>query len=100
MRTPYGRIIPLFLLAVKGYILRTLSGIQGVGIHHVDGLPGGEGVDLVEDVGELHLELVAGDVAEVWGADDIVHRKQRMLAAEHRLFLVDIDRRLPRPSRL
>ena len=34
--------------------------------------------DLVEDVGELDLVLVARDVADVRRADDVVHREQRM----------------------
>src|SRR5260221_13655590 len=69
-------------------------------IDDVDRLAGGEGVDLVEDVGELELVLVARDVAEMRRADHVVHRQQRMLAAEHRLFVVDVDRRLSRPARL
>src|SRR4051812_44313498 len=73
---------------------------QYVGVDDVAWLAALVGDDLVEDVGELQLPLVARDVAEVRRADDVVHREQRMLAAEHRLVLVDVDPRLARTPRL
>src|SRR5438094_8329599 len=69
-------------------------------IHDVDRPARREGEDLVEDVGELKLPLIARDVAEMRRADDVLHRKQRMLGVQHPLVLVDIHRRLPRPPRL
>src|SRR2546421_4681599 len=69
-------------------------------IHDVDRPARREGEDLVEDVGELKLPLIARDVAEMRRADDVVHREQRVLGVQHRLLLVDIHRRLPRPPGL
>ena len=48
------------------------------GLTTLIGVPGGVGDDLVEDVGELDLVLVARHVADVRRADDVVHREQRI----------------------
>ena len=59
---------------------RVLSSFpERVRIDDVDRLAGGVGDDLVEDVRELELVLLARDVAEVRRADDVVHGEQRML---------------------
>src|SRR5438874_2618085 len=44
-------------------------------IHDVDRPARREGEDLVEDVGELKLPLIARDIAEMWRADDVAHRE-------------------------
>src|SRR3954470_8877847 len=75
------------------------SSLQHLRVHDIDGLAFVEGADLVEDVGELHLVLLARDVAEVRAADHVIHLEQRMVAADHGLLVVHIHRRLARPSR-
>src|ERR1051325_5241327 len=86
----------------KNYVLSTKYSAPArkhVRVDDVGRLPALVGEDLVEDVGELQLPLVARDVAEVGRADDVVHREQRMLAVHHRLVLVDVDRGLARTAR-
>src|SRR5580658_6063933 len=73
---------------------------QHFGIHHIDRRAGAICIDLVEDVGELNLVLVARDVSDVRCAYDVLHRKQRMAWVHHRLFFVDIDGGHSRATRL
>ena len=57
---------------------RRLSRRARPGLTTLIGVPAGVGDDLVEDVGELQLVLVARDVADVRRADDVVHAQQRV----------------------
>ena len=56
-----------------------------VRIHDVDRRAGGVGDDLVEDVGELDLVLLARDVADVRRADGVLHRRAADGRVAHRL---------------
>src|SRR5262249_55035064 len=68
-------------------------------IDHVDWTAAGVSDNLLEDVRELHLVLVAGDVTDVWRANDIFHAEKRMSRVEHWLLFIDIDRCHSRPAR-
>src|SRR6516162_4897631 len=68
-------------------------------IDHVDRAAAGIGNNLVEDVRELHLVLVTGDVTDMRRTDDIFHREKRMSRVKHRLLLINIDRGHSRPAR-
>jgi hypothetical protein len=70
--------------------------LERLGIHDVDWRARCVGHDLVEHIRELHLVLLAGDIADVRCADDVVHGEQRMARVEYRLVLVDVDRGHPR----
>jgi hypothetical protein len=62
-----------------------------LGIDDIDRRAGGIGVDLVEDVRELELVLLGGEVAGVGSADDVVEREQRVASIAKWLVLVYID---------
>ena len=51
---------------------------QDVGVHDVGRCPGSIGVDLVEYVGELQVELVLRHVPDVGRDNDVLHLQQRM----------------------
>jgi hypothetical protein len=55
------------------------------------------GEDLLEDRRELQFPLVPRHVADVRGADHVVHPQQRIVGVEERLALVDVDRGQPGP---
>src|ERR1700730_1975142 len=54
-------------------LTRVTRSDQHFRIDHIDRRARSVSNDLIEDVGELYLELVAGDVAEMRRAHDIVH---------------------------
>src|SRR5438874_9123845 len=89
---------PPHALLLRGPQSRPRRGLQHLRVYDVDRRAGGEGVDLVEDVGELQLPLLARDVADVRRADCVLKRQQRVLARAHRLVLVDVDRGHPGPA--
>jgi hypothetical protein len=64
---PFMELSPVFFPKNGGH-LRAASLVDDV-----DRLARGEGVDLVEDIRELQLPLLVGDVADVWRAQDVVH---------------------------
>src|ERR1700733_14551482 len=49
------------------------------------------GDDLLEDVCELEFILVASHIADMRRANDVVHRNQRIVRVEQRLFLEHVD---------
>src|SRR5262245_27668151 len=57
-------------------------------------------VDLIEDVGELQLPLLAGDVSDVGSADDVVHGEQWMSRVAYRFVLEHINGGHTRTARL
>lgn len=65
--------------------------LQHLGVDDVSGCTGGESDDLVEDIGELKLVLIAGDIADVRGTHNIVHVEQRIVAVSQWLVLVNIN---------
>ena len=67
-------------------------------IHHVDRAAAGKGFDLVENVGKLDLVLIPSDIADVWGADDILQFQQRVIRVQERFGLVNIHRRQARAA--
>src|SRR5262245_8038929 len=77
-----------------------LSLSQGVGVDDVDRLAGDVGVDLVEDLGEGDLVVLARHVPEVRRAHHVGHVEQRVGRVAQGLVLVDVDRRLARPPGL
>src|SRR5882757_3753531 len=64
---------------------------QHVGVDDVDWCSVGVGEDLVEYVGELDFVLVAGDVSDMWGADRVLHGKERVVWVDQRLVFVDVN---------
>src|SRR5438046_8343532 len=76
------------------------AGSQHLRVYDVDRLAGGIRIDLVEDLGERDLVILARYVAEMGRADHVVHVEQRMAGVAQRLLLVDVDSRLAGPSRL
>src|SRR5436305_391319 len=55
---------------------------QHIRIDHIDGRAGRISNNLIENIGELDLEFVARDVADVRRADHIVHGEQCITAVE------------------
>src|SRR5882672_11844804 len=68
---------------------------QGFGVHDVDRPARGVGVDLVEDLCECDLVVLARHVAEVRRAYHAPHGEQGMAGVAQRLLLVDVDCGLP-----
>ena len=66
-------------------------------IHHVDGLPLGEGEQLVNGHAIEGFVAVALGVPQVRGAQDIWHLQQWMRCADDRLIFVDVDGRKSGP---
>src|SRR4051812_26169765 len=62
-------------------------------VHDVDRRAGREGVDLVEDVGELQVPFLMGDVADVGCAEHVVQRQQRVGRVAQRLGVEHVDGR-------
>ena len=46
-----------------------------------------------EDVGELNFILVAGHIADVRRADDVIHAQQGVGRADHGFVFIDVHRR-------
>src|SRR2546430_10977084 len=65
---------------------------ERLGVDDVDGRARGPGYDLIEDVREVQLVLVARDVADVRRAHHVVEREQRIARVGERLAVVHVDR--------
>ena len=58
---------------------------QDIRVHHVDGSSSSVREDLVEDVRELEFIFFPRHVADVWCADDVVHRSSGCVVSLNRL---------------
>src|ERR1700688_2708248 len=67
------------------------SALKDIGIDDICGRSGGERIDLVEDVRELDLPFITGDVADVRSAHDIVHLEQGVAGVHQWLCVVNIN---------